>query len=324
LPGRDPHLPLRRRLGTLAGVVPFGSWPTPLESAPRLAEAIGLDHLWLKRDDLTGLGGGGNKVRKLEVTCAEALAAGATTLVTTGAPQSNHARVTAAAAARLGLGAVLVLAGDRPAESRGNLVLDELAGAELAWAGDIPFEAMDDAVEDQVARVREAGGVPWVIPLGGSTAASAQAYADCGSELKQQVPDAEHVVVAFGSGGTAAGLAAALGEERVLAVDVGALADPAARFGELLDGMPGVVARHDALRLDRDQVGDGYEELTPAAREALTLAARTEGVFLDPTYTARALAALVAHVADGRIARNAPTVFMHTGGLPGLFAHPGL
>ena len=311
-----------------AGRVPLGTWPTPLEPAPRLAAAIGLDHLWLKRDDLGGLGGGGNKVRKLEVICAEAVAAGATTLITTGAAQSNHARLTAAAAARLGLRAVLVLAGDQPPDTRGNLVLDGLAGAEVAWAGHVPLEGMADEADRQARRVRDAGGVPWVIPLGGSTPSSARAYADCGAELLRQLPDVAHVVVALGSGGTAAGLVAALGPERVLAVDVGALADPAGRLAELIDGMPGGAAvgavRRDALRVDRDQVGAGYETLTPAAREALLLAARTEGVFLDPTYTARAMAALVAHVADGRIARAAPTVLLHTGGLPSLFAHPGL
>lgn len=113
----------------------LGTWPAPVEPAPRLAAAAGLaaDALWIKRDDLSGLGGGGNKVRKLQYTCARALAAGASTLVTSGAPQSNHARLTAAAAARLGLRAVLVLGGEQPAHSQGNLALDHLAGARLAW-----------------------------------------------------------------------------------------------------------------------------------------------------------------------------------------------
>src|ERR687890_1221436 len=119
--------------------VSLGAWPTPLERAPRLAAALGLRELWIKRDDLVGLGGGGNKVRKLQYTCAEALAAGAHTLITTGAPQSNHARLTAAAAARLGLRCVLVLAGREPATARGNLLLDQLAGAEIVWAGDQPI-----------------------------------------------------------------------------------------------------------------------------------------------------------------------------------------
>ena len=115
----------------------LGSWPTPLERAPRLAAAVGLaaDTLWVKRDDLSGLGGGGNKVRKLQYTCAQALAAGATTVITSGAPQSNHARLTAAAAARLGLRSVLVLQGEEPEVPAGNVVLDVLAGARLVWTG---------------------------------------------------------------------------------------------------------------------------------------------------------------------------------------------
>src|SRR3954463_7198420 len=114
--------------------ISLGAWPTPVEPAPRLAAALGLQELWIKRDDLTGLGGGGNKVRKLQYTCEEALDAGAATLITSGVAQSNHARLTAAAAARLGLRCVLVLAGDPPAIWRGNLLLDGLAGAEIVWA----------------------------------------------------------------------------------------------------------------------------------------------------------------------------------------------
>ena len=133
----------------LPAPVSLGTWPTPVEPAPRLAAAAGLaaDALWIKRDDLTGLGGGGNKVRKLQYTCTQALAAGATTLVTSGAPQRNHARLTAAAAARLGLRSVLVLGGEPPAVPGGNLVLDRMAGAELAWLPGATPERLRDEVE---------------------------------------------------------------------------------------------------------------------------------------------------------------------------------
>src|SRR4051812_1227033 len=155
----------------LAGVtikpILLATWPTPLEPAVRLAVELGLDELWIKRDDLTGLGGGGNKVRKLQYTCAQALKAGATTLVTTGAAQSNHARLTAAAAARLGLRCVLVLGGHPPASTRGNLILDQLAGARIVWAGDAPIEEAIAAQEG------------FVIPLGGTTAFSSLGYVDC-------------------------------------------------------------------------------------------------------------------------------------------------
>ena len=170
--------------------VSLGTWPTPVEPAPRLAAAAGLaaDALWIKREDLSGLGGGGNKVRKLQYTCAEALAAGATTLVTSGAPQSNHARLTAAAAARLGLHCVLVLGGEPPAAPQGNLVLDHLAGAELAWLPGATPERLDEEVVRQAERVRDDGGVPHVIPFGGSSSFSARGYVDCGTELLDQLP----------------------------------------------------------------------------------------------------------------------------------------
>jgi L-cysteate sulfo-lyase len=304
--------------------VVLGSWPTPLEPAPRLAAAVGLaaDALWVKRDDLSGLGGGGNKVRKLQYTCAQALAAGATTVITSGAPQSNHARLTAAAAARLGLRSVLVLQGEEPEVPAGNLVLDLLAGARLVWTGPATAEQTRREVERQAEKVRQDGGIPHVIPYGGSNSYAAQGYVDCSGELLAQLPGLDHVIVAFGSGATMAGLVAGLGAERVIGIDTGAVADPCARLNELLDGMPDVRVRRADLQLDDGQVGAGYAAVTPAVREAMRLAARTEGIFLDPTYTARALAGLIARVAGGGIKRQDRTVFMHTGGLPGLFGHP--
>ncbi|WP_238010706.1 pyridoxal-phosphate dependent enzyme [Dactylosporangium sp. AC04546] len=290
----------------------FGTWPTPLEPAPRLAAAVGLGELWVKRDDLTGLGGGGNKVRKLRHSCAQALAAGSTHLVTTGAAQSNHARLTAAAGARLGLAVTLVLKGDAPAELRGNLVLDLLAGATIVWAGD---RAADEVADEQERRIRDDGGVPFLIPFGGSSRYSARGYLECAQELEAQLPGIDRVVVALGSGGTAAGLVAGLGGARVVGVDVGAVPDPVATLRQL--GVDG-----ELPLIERGQVGAGYGALAPGVAGALRLAARTEGLFLDPTYTGRALAGLRACVADGRIGAGERTVFVHTGGLPGLFAHP--
>ncbi|MET7394814.1 pyridoxal-phosphate dependent enzyme [Dactylosporangium sp. NPDC005572] len=290
----------------------FGTWPTPLEPAPRLAAAVGLAELWVKRDDLTGLGGGGNKVRKLRHLCAQALAAGATHLVTTGAAQSNHARLTAAAGARLGLAVTLVLKGEEPGEPRGNLVLDLLAGARIVWAGD---RAADDVAAGEERRIRDSGGVPFLIPFGGSSRHSARGYLECAQELEAQLTGVDRVVVALGSGGTAAGLVAGLGAARVVGVDVGAVPDPVATLRAL--GVDG-----ELPLIERGQVGAGYGTLAPGVADALRLAARTEGLFLDPTYTGRALAGLRACVADGRIGAGERTVFVHTGGLPGLFAHP--
>ncbi|MEU5669485.1 pyridoxal-phosphate dependent enzyme [Micromonospora sp. NPDC047753] len=290
--------------------VPLGTWPTPLEAAPRLAALLGLAELWFKRDDLSGLGGGGNKIRKLRYTCAQAMAVGASTVITSGAPQSNHARLTAAAAARLGLSCVLVLAGPPSETRRGNLLLDEFAGAEIVWSGGRP--------PAEVAAAEGERRSAYVIPFGGTSPASVQGYVDCGRELRAQLPDADgvEVVTALGSGGTMAGLVRELGVRRVVGVDVGAVPDPRVTVAGLLAGEvePG------ELRIDGTQVGAGYRTLTDAARDALEVTARTEGVFLDPTYTGRAMAALLA----GSFPRGDRVVFLHSGGLPGLFGHPEL
>jgi L-cysteate sulfo-lyase len=303
--------------------VRLGSWPTPLEPMPRLARALGLgeNDLWIKRDDLTGLGGGGNKVRKLEWTCGAALADGATVLVTSGAPQSNHARLTAAAAARLGLGVVLVLAGSPGSSGSGNLALDGLFGAAVRWAGDADEQALGAIAEQVAGQLRQRGAVPAVIPFGGSSVLGARGYAECGEELLDQKPDLETVVVAVGSGATMAGLVGALGPRRVLGVHCGAIADPARTVSELASGLSGEALAPQSLRLRLDQVGDGYGILTEQTMAALTLVARTEGIVLDPIYTGRAMAGLIAAARDGAIAGGQQTVFLHSGGLPGLFGH---
>ncbi|MFZ4238054.1 pyridoxal-phosphate dependent enzyme [Streptomyces murinus] len=304
--------------------VPLGTFPTPLEPAPRLAAALGLgpEDLWVKRDDLTGLGGGGNKIRKLEWTVGAALAEGADTLVTTGAAQSNHARLTAAAAARAGLDVVLVLRGAPGASRSGNLALDGLFGARLAWAGEVDQAGLDAAAAEVCARLRAEGRRPALIPFGGSGALGARGYARCGEELRAQLPGLRTAVVALGSGGTMAGLVAALGTGSVLGVDVGALADPAAAVVAFAAPLTSEEVVAERLRVRRDQVGAGYAALTEPVAEALRLAARTEGIVLDPTYTGRALAGLAAAVRDGDVRPGEKTVFVHTGGLPGLFGHP--
>lgn len=304
--------------------VPLGTWPTPLEPLPRLARAIGLgaDDLWIKRDDLTGLGGGGNKIRKLEWLCGQAVAAGATHLVTTGAPQSNHARLTAAAGARLGLEVVLVLAGTRDASAGGNLALDGLFGAGVVWAGDVRGEALAAAARVVTERLRADGAVPELIPFGGSSVLGARGYAACGRELLAQAPDLTTVVVALGSGATMAGLVDALGPDRVLGVHCGAVPDPSGTVSAFASGLAGDDVAAKALRVRLDQVGAGYGALTDPVLAALKLTARTEGVVLDPVYTGRAMAGLIAAVQDGDIVPGDRTVFLHTGGLPGLFGHP--
>ncbi|TQS44714.1 pyridoxal-phosphate dependent enzyme [Cryptosporangium phraense] len=299
--------------------VTLGSWPTPVQAVPRLATAIGLgaDDLWLKRDDLVGLGAGGNKVRKLEYTLGAAVANGATAVVTTGAAQSNHARATAAAAAALGLRAVLVLGGDPPASPVGNVLLDALFGARLVFAGPADDAGLAARADAEADRLRAAGETVEVVPFGGSSVVGARAYADAGAEIEAQVPGVATVVTAVGSGGTMAGLVTALGPDRVLGVDCGAVPDPAARVAALAPGTDPC-----ALTIRGDQVGAGYAVLTDAVRDAIGLVARTEGVVLDPVYTGRAAAGLVAAVADGTLRAGRRVVLLHSGGLPGLFGHP--
>jgi L-cysteate sulfo-lyase len=300
--------------------VSLGTWPTPMEAAPRLARAIGLepDDLWIKRDDLTGLAGGGNKVRKLEWTVAAALAEGADTLVTLGAPQSNHARLTAAAGARLGLTVHLVLAGRQTVAPSGNLILDSLLGAHIHWAG---AGHAGTVAEKLVDTLRGRGLRPHLVPFGGSNKLSARGYHAAGLEILRQVAHVRTVVTAVGSGGTMAGLVSALGSARVLGIDVGAVSDARTAVASLLpDGGERAAA---SLRVSEAQIGAGYDTYTDSTRRAVELAARCEGVVLDPIYTGRAMAGLIAAVADGTITAGTQTVFLHTGGLPGLFGHPG-
>lgn len=300
---------------------PLGSWPTPLEPAPRLAAAVGLDpgDFWIKHDDLSGLGGGGNKVRKLEWTAGTALAQGADVLVTTGAAQSNHARLTAAAGAKLGLDVVLVLTGSP--EPRGNIALDALLGATVHWCGDVSEEDLAARAEEVASMLEDEGRSPAVIPFGGSNAVGAMGYRDAGAELLVQDPSVERVVVAVGSGGTMAGLVVALGADRVLGVDTGAMADPASAVARMVAELSGHPQDTAALQIDRSLLGPGYGSVTDEVLEAMQLAARTEGVVLDPTYTARAMAGLVRAARNGDLQRGHRTIFWHTGGLPGLLGH---
>lgn len=307
----------------MASPADLGVWRTPVERVPRLAAAVGLgaDDLWVKRDDWLAVGGGGNKLRKLAHALAGAPEDGTTTVVTTGAAQSNHARLTAAAARRLGLEPVLVLRGDGGHGTVGNLALDAILGAEVVWAGDATADELD-ARAREVAREREAAGERVrLVPYGGSDGRSVHGYAACGREIDEDVEGVRHVVVAVGSGGTAAGLVLALGADRVLGVDAGAVPDARAAVARLVRAAGGQVD-DDALRVRTDQVGDAYEATTDASARALTTAGRTAGLVLDPVYTAKALAGLAAAVQDGGIRPGERTVFVHTGGLPGLFGHP--
>ncbi len=316
--------------------LPLTVLPTPLERADRLGSALGMEPgaLWVKRDDFTSLGGGGNKVRKLEYLCADALARGADVLVTGGGPQSNHVRMTAAAANRLGLDCAVVISGARPAVASGNVLLVELLGPQVTWRGSregpMDYEGIEAAIDEVADRLEAEGRRPYRMPIGGASAVGALGYVRAAAELREQVAaplgDVDLVVVAAGSGGTHAGLAAGLGDlNLILGVDVGARGDldivVPAKAAEVA-ALAGLPSPAGAVRVDHGRVGPGYGAPTEDCRQAVLLAARSEGLVLDPVYTGKALAGLVAARRDGSVGPSTRTVFVHTGGMPALFAGP--
>jgi D-cysteine desulfhydrase family pyridoxal phosphate-dependent enzyme len=303
--------------------------PTPVHALDRLAATRGGEvRLLIKRDDLLGFGFGGNKVRKLELVAAEALRQGADVLITTGGVQSNHARVTAAVAARLGLRCVLVLNGTPSQVLTGNTRLAHLLGAEIYYVSDRTERTPEMA---RVAeRLREAGRTPFVIPLGASTPLGALGFARGFAELLAQGPAPDAIVHSTSSAGTQAGLVAGCLLAGVPTRVVGISADDpsesiAAAVRELLAGMADLLGAPGAfvdaaVEVDDRFVGQGYGLSTQESSAATEQVARLEGLFLDPTYTAKAMAGLLAHLEEGRFEAGQTVLFWHTGGLPGLFA----
>jgi D-cysteine desulfhydrase family pyridoxal phosphate-dependent enzyme len=306
--------------------VPLGvPLPTPVQPMDRLGEELGLGpgRLWVKRDDLTGLAGGGNKARKLQHLCADALDQRCDVLVTGGGPQSNHVRMTAGAANLLGLDCVIVLAGDDRGTPTGNLVLDRLLGPGVVWAGPLDYYGLEAAIEAEAHRLRSAGRRAYTVPIGGASDIGALGYVDAASELLEQVPQLSLVVVGDGSGGSHAGLAAGLGSlDLVLGVDSGTrpdLDDAVPAMAVATAAVAGLDAPTGAVRIDHDRVGAGYGRPTDDCLEALRLAARTEGLLLDPVYSGKAMAGLVAASRDGRLPAHGAICFVATGGLPAIF-----
>ena len=326
--------------------VALASLPTLLQEARRLRDALGgparCPRILLKRDDLTGLALGGNKARKLEFIVADALQAQATVLVTTGGVQSNHARMTAAAARMVGLGASLVLtAAPDERDVQGNLLLDRLFGAEVHFidAASDPLLATGPDEAATLARVeaelRARGERPYVIPIGGSTPVGAVGYVSGTLEFLSQLEAADErpsrLYVACGSRGTVAGLV--LGAHlagapyRVQGVAVSG-GDPAKTERAVEIANEAAALLGSPLRLtpgdfdtDQSQIGAGYGRSTAGCLEAIELLARNEGILLDPVYTGKAMAGLVADIRAGAIGAAETVVFLHTGGAPGLFAH---
>ena len=311
--------------------LPLVPSPTLIEPMPRLASVLGGGpRLLIKRDDAIAFGFGGNKVRKLAFVGARAQADGADTLITAGGIQSNHARVTAAVAAKLGMRAVLVANGREPDPATGNALVDRLLGAEVVYVD--ARGARAPKMLEIAERLRAEGRKPYVIPLGASIPLGALGFAMAMAELIDQIPAPDVIVHATSSGGTQAGLVAGC---RLLGLStrvVGVSADDSAvaiqahvralveGVANLLDLDPGRLSRGTAIEVDDRFVGDGYGIPTDASREAIDLLARTEAIFLDPTYTAKAMASLIASVRQQKFVEGQTVLFWHTGGQVGLFA----
>lgn len=325
--------------------------PTPLVEAPRLAAAMRTDghgpRIFVKRDDQTGLATGGNKARKLEFLIGDAIDRGCDTLITGGAAQSNHCRQTAAAAAACGLDCRLVLGGEEPPRPDGNLLLDMILGAGIHWAGE---HRKGEDMPQIAEKLRKAGHRPYIIPYGGSNPRGALGFAEAVRELGAQLATTgitpSRIVFASSSGGTQAGLMVGSrlfsleGSEgqppELCAICIDKAAEDGIDFADRVlalanetaalvglgpRGGSGPCFEDRDILLRREFTGGGYGVVGDLERRAIRLAARTEGILLDPVYTGRALGALMYMVESGEIGESETIVFWHTGGAPALFAY---
>lgn len=316
----------------------FAHLPTPLEPLPRLSRALGGPEIWIKRDDCTGLSTGGNKTRKLEFLMAEAQARGADIVLTQGATQSNHARQTAAAAARLGMACHILLedrtgSADPDYNHNGNVLLDFLHGATAEKRpGGLD---MNQEMERAADRFRAEGRNPYTIPGGGSNTTGALGYVNCAFELVGQANDRDlvidHIVHATGSAGTQAGLVAGLAaiNAGIPLLGIGVRA-PREKQEENVFRLAVATAERlgcaDAVRreqvvADSNYVGAGYGIPTPGCIEAITMFAELEGILLDPVYSGKGAAGMIDMIRKGRFRSGERIVFLHTGGSAALFGY---
>ncbi|HEX7004094.1 MAG TPA: D-cysteine desulfhydrase [Trueperaceae bacterium] len=319
----------------------YTSGPTPIERLERLSQHLGGPEIWIKRDDQLGLTAGGNKTRKLEFLVADAIAQGADTLVTVGAVQSNHCRLTLAAAVKEGLACRLVIEERVPnsydPDASGNNFLYRLLGVEAITV--VPGDSDVNAAMNEVVTELEAEGRKgYVVPGGGSNALGALGYVSCAAEIVRQSFEMQlpfdRLVVASGSGGTHSGLLAGLHAHStdlpVLGVSTRAQKGPqeekihglAQQAAELCGSRQGVP--REAVTVVDDYVGPGYSLPTPEMVEAIRLFARLEGILLDPVYTGKAAAGLIGLVRSGTLDASERVLFLHTGGSPALYAYQGV
>lgn len=319
----------------------FAHLPTPLEPMENLSRVLGGPNLWIKRDDCTGLAGGGNKTRKLEFLMADAAEQGADTIITQGAVQSNHARQTAAIAARMGYECRLLLENRTGSEDpdycgNGNVLLDRLYGAHVSeFAADTD---MNGAMEELAEDLRGQNKRPYIIPAGGSNRVGALGYVNAALELLAQCNDRslkiDHVVHATGSAGTQAGLVTGLAATHsdipVLGIGVRAPRETQEasvfRLAEATADYIGASAAlsRDQVRANCDYVGDGYGLPTEGMIEAVEMTARHESVLLDPVYSGKGMAGLIDLIRQGQFKSGENVVFVHTGGAQALFGYRSL
>jgi D-cysteine desulfhydrase family pyridoxal phosphate-dependent enzyme len=308
--------------------------PTPLDEAPRLAARLGLRKLLIKRDDCTTLGMGGNKVRKLEFLMADALGKGANVVMTDGGPQSNHARLTAAACRKLGVErCILFLGGPTFERFDGNLLLDVVLGAEIRFMPDATVQDMEDAMQVEAEKLTAEGQTPYVIPIGGSSPVGALGYVSAIRELAGQLSEEDKAPLIFfavGSAGTLAGCALGvklfLPEAEVIGVSVTGKArawrERAARVASGAAELLGVDCSFDPseIRIEDGYYGARYGVPSEAGTAAVMEVAQSEAIILDPVYTGKAMSGLIDMARRKLIDTDRTVIFLHTGGGPSLFA----
>jgi len=306
--------------------------PTPLEEAPRLATHLGISRLLIKRDDQTGLAMGGNKARKLEYDFADIVRRGSDVVVTVGGAQSNHARMTAAAARKLGIDVKLVLGGPDVDVFQGNMLLDVLLGAEIRYLrNNDDNDALAAAMEKWVGELKQQGRKPYAVPIGGSTPLGALGYVRAMRELTGQFGQGPvQIILAVGSCGTLAGTLLGahmyMSRARVIGISVSRTsARIATQTASLIKEAAQLLDLKDFPGQDSIETYDSYHQeygaFTESARDAIITSARLEGILLDPVYTGKAMAGLMDLTRKGILNKGIPTIFIHTGGLPILFAY---
>ena len=311
--------------------IKLASVPTPLDEAPRLAQNIGLSKLFIKRDDLTGLAGGGNKARKLEFDFAEIINGGYDVVITAGGIQSNHARMTAAAARKLGLDIKLVLGGPDFEIAKGNMLLDVMFGAEIRYLiDDDANSSLESEMQKWADELKSKGHKPFVIPIGGSTGLGALGYVKAIQELSEQFGNEKvQVILGVGSCGTFAG--AILGAKifmpnaRVIGISVSRTVDAIKQrtielIKESSDLINCKINADDCSIECYDDYHTEYGMITKAGEQAINDCANLEGILLDPIYTGKVMAGLLDLTKKNIIDKNIPVVFIHTGGMPIIFS----